>query len=83
MWRAIFTYFREQCEGVLEGCGLCEGARSRDQVWSVGFGHEMGDLTPKVAMIVSDKEVMDNIAASRPENALKAYSSGPIVRHLC
>ncbi|MBE6528012.1 MAG: hypothetical protein E7Z64_02400 [Thermoplasmata archaeon] len=46
-------------------------------------GMRWGDLTPKVAMIVSDKEVMDNIAASRPENALKAYSSGPIVRHLC
>jgi len=37
----------------------------------------MGDLSPKVVMIVSDKEVMDNIAASRPENALKAILPAP------
>ncbi|MBQ3685514.1 MAG: hypothetical protein II933_03885 [Candidatus Methanomethylophilaceae archaeon] len=36
-------------------------------------GCTMGDLTPDVAMIVSDKEVMDNIASSRPKDAMAEY----------
>ena len=36
-------------------------------------GMRWGDLTPKVALLVSDKEAMDNLAAARPENAMRKY----------
>ena len=32
-----------------------------------GTGLKLGDITPKVALVVSMQEVMDNIAASKPK----------------
>jgi hypothetical protein len=33
----------------------------------------LGDLTPNVALIVSDKEVIDNIMSARPQNVAEEY----------
>lgn len=44
---------------------LTEGLRAN--------GMRFGDITPKLSMVVSDKEAMDNIAASRPQIAMRKY----------
>lgn len=36
-------------------------------------GSTFGDITPKLALVVSDKEVMDNIMSSRPQNVAEEY----------
>ena len=36
-------------------------------------GSTFGDITPKLALVVSDKEVMDNIMSSRPQNVAGEY----------
>jgi hypothetical protein len=66
-------------------------ARDMDHVKSVmpdikdglqANGMRWGDLTPKVALVVSDKEAMDNLAAARPENAMRKYLEQANVRHV-
>ncbi|MBR1973963.1 MAG: hypothetical protein IKA33_04770 [Candidatus Methanomethylophilaceae archaeon] len=36
-------------------------------------GSTFGDITPKLALVVSDKGVMDNIMSSRPQNVAEEY----------
>ncbi len=36
-------------------------------------GSTFGDITPKLALVVSDKEIMDNIMSSRPQNVAEEY----------
>ncbi len=36
-------------------------------------GSTFRDITPKLALVVSDKEIMDNIMSSRPQNVAEEY----------